>query len=181
MTSNLASDVIAKYGQKLLKESETNVQVSENFKDTIIRPLLKKHFKRDEFLGRINEIVYFLPFSKSELNQLVVKELRFWAKRAEERHGIEMSWDNSAIELIASKYKVHYGARSIKHEVERSVVNKIALAHRNRLINSGVFLHITVDENLDQKKSDNRVEPKIKLQIKVKNAIQTHFIDLPID
>lgn len=39
------------------------------------------HFRRDEFLGRINEIVYFLPFSHSELLQLVSKELSFWAKK----------------------------------------------------------------------------------------------------
>lgn len=39
------------------------------------------HFRRDEFLGRINEIVYFLPFCHSELIQLVNKELNFWAKK----------------------------------------------------------------------------------------------------
>lgn len=41
----------------------------------------KAHFRRDEFLGRINEIVYFLPFCHSELLQLVSKELNFWAKQ----------------------------------------------------------------------------------------------------
>lgn len=39
------------------------------------------HFRRDEFLGRITEIVYFLPFSHSELLHLVTKELNFWAKK----------------------------------------------------------------------------------------------------
>ena len=29
--------------------------------------MLKYHFRRDEFLGRINEIVYFLPFSRLPL------------------------------------------------------------------------------------------------------------------
>lgn len=52
----------------------------------LIRPLSspclpQAHFRRDEFLGRINEIVYFLPFCHSELIQLVSKELNFWAKR----------------------------------------------------------------------------------------------------
>lgn len=45
---------------------------------------LQAHFRRDEFLGRINEIVYFLPFCHSELIQLVNKELNFWAKRVRE-------------------------------------------------------------------------------------------------
>lgn len=58
-----------------------NITVSRNFKNDIVKPILKRHFKRDEFLGRINEIVYFLPFSRNELIQLVDKELEIWAKR----------------------------------------------------------------------------------------------------
>ena len=41
----------------------------------------QRHFQRDEFLGRITEFVYFLPFSKCELSQLVSKELDVWAER----------------------------------------------------------------------------------------------------
>lgn len=77
MTSNLASEEIADYGLKLRREGEElakaqysgkfineteikdfeKVVVSRYFKDKVIRPILKRHFKRDEFLGRINEIV----------------------------------------------------------------------------------------------------------------------------
>ena len=42
---------------------------------------LQRFFGRDEFLGRINETVYFLPFSNSELLRLTLKELTTWAKR----------------------------------------------------------------------------------------------------
>ena len=41
------------------------ITVSSHFKENVVRPVLKYHFRRDEFLGRINEIVYFLPFSRS--------------------------------------------------------------------------------------------------------------------
>ena len=40
----------------------------------------QSQFGRDEFLGRINEIVYFLPFSRPELLSLVTKELDYWSK-----------------------------------------------------------------------------------------------------
>ena len=40
----------------------------------------QSHFGRDEFLGRINEIVYFLPFSHPERLSLVTKELDYWSK-----------------------------------------------------------------------------------------------------
>lgn len=46
-----------------------------------MRPILKHHFQRDEFLGRINEIVYFVPFSRQELLKLVKAELDRWAKQ----------------------------------------------------------------------------------------------------
>ena len=51
------------------------------FKSETVQPILKRHFGRDEFLGRIDEIVFFLPFCHSELVQLVNIELRFWAKK----------------------------------------------------------------------------------------------------
>lgn len=52
--------------------------ISKKFKDKIVKPILKRHFKRDEFLGRINEIVYFLPFSEMELKTIVQRELKYW-------------------------------------------------------------------------------------------------------
>lgn len=58
-----------------------DIVISRKFKDEVVKPILKRHFKRDEFLGRINEIVYFLPFSRRELLQLVQRELESWAQR----------------------------------------------------------------------------------------------------
>lgn len=94
MTSNLASNEIAQHAVQLRRDAESeqkkkkhdkeineNITISRTFKDQVVKPILKKHFKRDEFLGRINEIVYFLPFSRNELLELVGKELQTWAKR----------------------------------------------------------------------------------------------------
>ncbi|XP_014679473.1 PREDICTED: caseinolytic peptidase B protein homolog, partial [Priapulus caudatus] len=58
-----------------------NIVVSKPFKEDVVQPILKRHFRRDEFLGRINEMVYFLPFSVSELRCLVARELEFWAAK----------------------------------------------------------------------------------------------------
>ncbi|KFW66014.1 Caseinolytic peptidase B protein, partial [Pygoscelis adeliae] len=94
------------------------ITISKQFKEKVIRPILKAHFRRDEFLGRINEIVYFLPFCHSELIQLVNKELNFWAKKAKARHNITLLWDREVMDVLADGYNLHYGARSIKHEVK---------------------------------------------------------------
>ncbi|UJR30524.1 hypothetical protein I4U23_018053 [Adineta vaga] len=173
MTSNLASEEIANYAQDLRREEEkkppllnstistdfndqqhqeddgkNRITVSKQFKDKVVKPILKKHFRRDEFLGRINEMVYFLPFSKSEINKLLLKELEFWKKRAKDQHNIDIIWDRKALDCLADGYDINYGARSLKHEIERSVVNQLAAAHEQGLIESGNQVLLTAQENL---------------------------------
>ncbi|CAI5694326.1 unnamed protein product [Oreochromis niloticus] len=161
MTSNVASDEIAQHALQLRQEAEQvsrrkladnledvqksdDIKISRQFKESVIRPILKAHFRRDEFLGRINEIVYFLPFCHSELLQLVSKELNFWAKKAKQRHDITLQWDRPVLDLLAGGYNMHYGARSIKHEVERRVVNQLAAAYEQELLPKGCTLRLSV-------------------------------------
>ncbi|XP_066475997.1 mitochondrial disaggregase [Tiliqua scincoides] len=178
MTSNVASDEIAQHAlqlrqetvelsQKRIAENLDDVQmtdkitISKQFKENVIRPILKAHFRRDEFLGRINEIVYFLPFCHSELIQLVNKELSFWAKKAKARHNITLLWDKDVMDVLADGYNLHYGARSIKHEVERRVVNQLAAAYEQDLLPCGCTLRITVDDSDKQfLKAEDRSTPK---------------------
>ena len=54
------------------------ITISGHFKENVIRPVLKYHFRRDEFLGRINEIVYFLPFSRLTLIILSNGHKAYW-------------------------------------------------------------------------------------------------------
>jgi ATP-dependent Clp protease ATP-binding subunit ClpB len=187
MTSNLASDEIAQHGLKLRQEIETlranrlkndktdkdisdNITVSRKFKDEVVKPILKRHFKRDEFLGRINEIVYFLPFSRNELLQLVGREMAVWAQRAKEKHKIDLNWDRSVESALADGYDVHYGARSIKYEVERRVVNQLAAAHESGFIGKGSTVQITTVW------PENTASPEIKLRVKSKGS--KNFVDV---
>lgn len=180
MTSNLAAEEIAEYGIELRKEAErvsemkmtpfmtaedineeNLVEVSRHFKDSVVRPILKKHFCRDEFLGRINEIVYFLPFSRQELLTLVSMELNLWAKKALSRHSVELAWESGVLGCLADGYDVHYGARSIKHEVERRVVNQIALAAEKGLLGRGACILVTSTDG--------------KININVKGQNEKHY------
>ncbi|XP_059151517.1 mitochondrial disaggregase-like [Physella acuta] len=166
MTSNLASEEIAEHAIQLRQEAADmsrmrgttsiedleqaeKVTISRNFKDQVVRPILKRKFRRDEFLGRINEIVYFLPFSQSELSKLVSKELEFWSQRAKSKHNIELLWDHRVIDTLAEGFDTHYGARSIKYEVERRVITQLAMAHERQLIDNGSKIRITVSKGND--------------------------------
>ena len=200
MTSNLANDEIASHALQLREEAAevskqkhsnnledikvSEIVISKRFKEEEVRPILKRHFKRDEFLGRINEIVYFLPFSQAELSKLVIKELKFWASRAKAKHNIELIWDHLVVDVLASGYNVHYGARSIKHEVERLVVSQLALAHERELIKRGCCIRLCVTNVSDLRKDSDDgnkdLEPTIKLQILEKGK-KNEFVDLAWD
>ncbi|XP_008758018.1 mitochondrial disaggregase isoform X1 [Rattus norvegicus] len=202
MTSNVASDEIAQHALQLRQEAlemsrnriaenlgdvqiSDKITISKNFKENVIRPILKAHFRRDEFLGRINEIVYFLPFCHSELIQLVNKELNFWAKRAKQRHNITLLWDREVADVLVDGYNVHYGARSIKHEVERRVVNQLAAAYEQDLLPGGCTLRITVEDSdkqllkspeLPSPQAEKR-PPTLRLEIIDKDS-KTHKLDI---
>ncbi|XP_074161014.1 mitochondrial disaggregase isoform X1 [Sminthopsis crassicaudata] len=195
MTSNVASEEIAQHALQLRQEAlelsrnrlaenlgdvqlSDKITISKNFKENVIRPILKAHFRRDEFLGRINEIVYFLPFCHSELIQLVNKELTFWAKRAKQRHDITLLWDREVADVLVDGYNVHYGARSIRHEVERRVVNQLAAAYEQDLLPGGCTLRITVEDSDKQllktpehpSPQPEKRPPKLRLEIVDKDS-----------
>nr|XP_040031412.1 caseinolytic peptidase B protein homolog [Gasterosteus aculeatus aculeatus] len=178
MTSNIASDEIAQHALQLREEAEAvsrrkladnleevqkseDVRISRQFKESVIRPILKAHYRRDEFLGRINEIVYFLPFCHSELLQLVSKELNFWAKKAKQRHDIDLQWERPVLDFLAGGYNMHYGARSIKHEVERRVVNQLAAAYEQELLPKGCILRLSVQSEDEE----DRSAPSLRLEV----------------
>lgn len=131
MTSNLAQDEIAEYGLVLRQQAAAaneDPKVSSHFRYSVIRPILKARFRMNEFIGRINETVYFLPFSPDELLQLVDLDLTRWQEKTKKRHGVDLTWSDKVPALIARGYDVHYGARSLKYELDRQVINHLAQA-----------------------------------------------------
>ncbi|KAI0232506.1 caseinolytic mitochondrial matrix peptidase chaperone subunit B [Lamellibrachia satsuma] len=208
MTSNLANEEIAQHALQLREEADQihkqrregrlddlelpeQIIISKQFKEDVVRPILKHQFRRDEFLGRINEMVYFLPFSRSELTKLVVRELDFWANKAKKTHDIQLTWDRQVLDVLADGYNVHYGARSIKHEVERRVVSQLALAQERQLIHDGCSLRLTVSHPKDWDeltKSSTSPDtghhgamPTIKLQMEQKGHVKSEFVDVDLD
>jgi len=112
-----------------LVRSETS-----QFINKIVHPILKHHFKRDEFLGRINEIIVFHPFVTQDLENIVIKELEKWKTRALKRQNISLKWTNDLVTTLTKDYNENYGFRSIKHEVEKRVINVLASAFENKIL-----------------------------------------------
>ena len=92
-----------------------------------------------------------------------------------------LEWDRKALDFLVNGYDINYGARSIKHEVERRVVNQIAVAHENCLIEKGSNILITADlnqsdetdhfyEDLNNKKKEETVNKYSDIRLKRKIA-----------
>lgn len=65
--------------------------------------------------------------------------------QAIKKHGVKISWDSAVEHVIIGAYDVNYGARSIKHEVERSVVSQLAKAHEMGVIKENSVVKIVAD------------------------------------
>jgi len=61
------------------------------------------------------------------------------------KHKIKIEWDSAVEHVIIGAYDVSYGARSIKHEVERSVVAQLAKAHERGVIKENAVIRIVAD------------------------------------
>jgi len=178
MTSNLAQREIADEAIRARSkmpdpdDPEAAEPISEDFKDKVILPILKQHFKRDEFIGRINEILFFLPFTDEQLRKIARMELTKWKVTANERHRIVLEWDKDVEDLLCKAYNVRFGVRSIQHEVERKVVSRLAQAHERDHITTGTHVKLTVSptdptdiamykvEKDDEKEVDTKKDPK---------------------
>ncbi|KAF0992088.1 hypothetical protein HZS_4649 [Henneguya salminicola] len=106
------------------------------------------HFKRDEFLGRITDIIYFFPFTKNQLRQLVIIELKYWAKRASTINNMKITWTERVVDVMCKGYNIHFGARSLRYEVEKKIIERIAFTcDPEREKNSLCHIDVTFGED----------------------------------
>nr|XP_019955187.1 PREDICTED: caseinolytic peptidase B protein homolog [Paralichthys olivaceus] len=81
--------------------------------------------------------------------------------QAKQRHDITLQWDRPVLDLLAGGYNMHYGARSIKHEVERRVVNQLAAAYEQELLPKGCTLRLSVQSEGEEEQSS----PSLRLEV----------------
>ena len=120
---------------------------TDEFLRHAIHPILKRHFRREEFLGRINDIVVFHPLADKDLQETVETELSRWKVKAYERHGIVLEWSRRLVESLKGGYDERYGYRSMIYTVEKRVVNLLAASHERDLIGKGSVVELDVEED----------------------------------
>jgi len=116
-------------------------------------------------LGRINEFVFFFPFSRSELHQLIKRELDFWAKKAKEKHGVDVTWDGQVLDALCLGLSLLSNTQQL-HGFPKDASIQLYVHYVNRANNG------------PGTSEDNDVhQPQIRLRMKTKDS--PVFTDIP--
>jgi ATP-dependent Clp protease ATP-binding subunit ClpB len=116
MTSNVGS-------HHLQAMTDTNRESIEHAVEAELRQVF-----RPEFLNRIDEIIFFNPLGREQLDRIVHIQLRRFDALLAER-GLELSLTPAAIELIAKRgYDPVFGARPLKRSIQKHLIDPLANA-----------------------------------------------------
>lgn len=137
MTSNLGADLMLSASDKApeVLESEMNALLKEKFKP--------------EFLGRIQETVYFKPLSKQsvkEIAELQCGELKTSMRTNTRYPGLDIIWNEAFINRIVEiAYAPDKGARELENCIRRYMVQPISDELTNQTIPPGSIFSFNYD------------------------------------
>ncbi|MGE0088674.1 MAG: ATP-dependent chaperone ClpB [Bacteroidales bacterium] len=122
MTSNIGSHIIQEGIQKMNEKNRE--EIIEDTKSEVLT--LLKQTIRPEFINRVDEIVMFTPLTKSEVVDIV--KLQFdMVKAMLKLQNISIEMKYNAIEWLADiSFDPHYGARPVKRNMQRLVLNELS-------------------------------------------------------
>ncbi|MFU0832972.1 MAG: Chaperone protein ClpB 1 [Oscillospiraceae bacterium] len=117
LTSNLGSS-------QILEGINQNGRISEEARNQV-HALLRRQF-RPEFLNRLDEIIFYRPLSKEEIDKIVDLQMSELQKRLSNKQ-LHISLTTAAREYIVSRgYDPVYGARPLKRLIQSEVETLIA-------------------------------------------------------
>src|SRR5450631_1992540 len=115
MTSNLGGEFLANLGEN---EDVDSVRAP-------VMDMVRAHF-RPEFLNRLDDIILFHRLKRRDMAQIVDIQLTRLARLLEDRK-VTLDLDESARAWLAEKgYEPIYGARPLKHVIQREVQDPLA-------------------------------------------------------
>ena len=155
MTSNVGSDIIQNYMEKLPEvgkkgeapaEAATAIakrnQMLGECKGKILE--LLRQTIRPEFLNRIDEIIMFEPLTKNDIRDILHIQMKQLQSKLSE-DGVEISFTPAFEDYMTDMgYDPAFGARPIKRVMQRELVNQLAKAildgtvHRDSVIEADV-------------------------------------------
>lgn len=155
MTSNVGSDIIQSYMEKLPevgKKGETPAEAAAAIakRNKMLGECKGKMLEllrqtiRPEFLNRIDEIIMFEPLTKNDIRDILHIQMKQLQSKLSE-DGVEISFTPAFEDYMTDMgYDPAFGARPIKRVMQRELVNQLAKAildgtvHRDSVIEADV-------------------------------------------
>ena len=138
LTSNLGSTAI-------LDGIEYDGEISETAKAEVQR-LLKASF-RPEFLNRLDEIVFFKPLTKEQVEKIVRLLAKDLEKRLAEKQLYLTLTDGAVAYIVEKGYDPVYGARPLKRYMQHTLETTLAKSILSGNFTAGDKLVVDADEN----------------------------------
>ena len=139
MTSNVGSDIIQGYMDRLPAVGKPGVDPAEEMRAIAIRRELLDECKekvmdvlkttvRPEFLNRIDEIIMFDPLTQNDIRDILHIQMKQLQNRLSEE-GVTIEFTKAFEDhMVTGGYDPAYGARPIKRLMQRELVNQLAKA-----------------------------------------------------
>ena len=138
LTSNLGSDYI-------LEGINDKGKISDEAKEKV-EQLLKQNF-RPEFLNRLDEILFYKPLQKDEIQKILDLLIKDLENRLEDKH-LKLSLTQQAKSyLIDNGYDGVYGARPLKRFVQKKLETLIA----RKILSQEIMPNSTINVDYDGK------------------------------
>ena len=117
LTSNLGSSAI-------LEGIDENGQIREGAR-LQVEELLKRSF-RPEFLNRLDEIVFYKPLTRNEIDRIVDLQIDDLNRRLSDKQlSLQLTTEARSL-IVAQAYDPVYGARPLKRYLQRNIETMIA-------------------------------------------------------
>lgn len=117
LTSNLGSPAI-------LEGIDASGQITESAREQV-ENMLKMHF-RPEFLNRLDEIVFYKPLTRNEIDRIVDLQIADLNRRLKDKQLTVQLTAPARTYVVDQGYDPIYGARPLKRFIQRSVETLIA-------------------------------------------------------
>jgi len=137
MTSNI--------GSEYLLDGLESGEIKPEVKELVLNQL--KNIFRPEFLNRLDEIVFYKPLIKSEIQEILDLQIRELEGRLKNLH-ISIEITDSAKEYIVNEgYKPQFGARPLKRVLQRKVETLLSKSIISDEIKEGSAVIIDVEND----------------------------------
>lgn len=133
--------------------------IDNKTKRSLVMDTVKSKF-RPEFLNRLDEMVVFEPFSKSELGLIVNLEVSQFTKRLDDKR-ITFDVQASAREWLSENgYDPKYGARPLRRLIQDEIGNKVSLLLLSGEVDNDDIVTVSHDQEGDNEELILTVEKR---------------------